>query len=71
VWVRFKFTGMHTVEWSFFGIKLAPTGKKITWTGVHFWRIVDGKIVSKESLYDFLDALKHLGLIDYRGFPQE
>ena len=76
VWVRFKFTGTHTDEWNFFGITLAPTGKKITWTGVHFWRIVDGKIVRKESLYDFLDALKQLGLIKYKGegkklFPEQ
>ena len=61
VWHRFKCTGTHKGE--FYG--LAPTGKKITWTGVNFWRIVDGKVVEKESLYDFLDALKQLGAIEY------
>ena len=29
VWVRIKATGTHTGEWDLFGVKLAPTGKKI------------------------------------------
>jgi len=29
---------------------IAPTGKKITWEAVSIWRIVDGKIVERESL---------------------
>jgi len=50
---------------------LAPTGKKTTFTAVHIWRIVDGKIVEKESVYDSLDFLKQLGVIEYKGFPDE
>jgi len=68
VWVRFKDTGTHTGEYR----GLAPTGKKVTETGVLIWRIVDGKIVEKESaVYDELDFLKQLGVIEYKGFPDE
>jgi len=62
VWVRYTATGTHTGEFR----GLAPTGKKFTETGVLIWRIVDGKIVEKESaVYDELDFLKQLGVIEY------
>jgi len=68
VWVRFKGTGTHTGEYR----GLAPTGKKVTETGVLIWRIVDGKIVEKESaVYDEFDFFKQLGVIVYKGFPDE
>jgi len=65
VWHRFKCTGTHTGEVLFGKIRLAPTGKKVTWTGVNFWRIVDGKVVEKASVYDMLDFLVQLGVIEY------
>jgi predicted ester cyclase len=65
VWVRFKVMGTHTGEWNLFGITLAPTCKKITYTGVGIWRIVDGKVVERESVRDMLDFLKQLGVIEY------
>ena len=37
VWIHFKVTGTHTGEWNLFGVPLAPTGKKITYTGVGIW----------------------------------
>jgi len=62
VWVRYTATGTHAGEFR----GLAPTGKKFTETGVLIWRIVDGKIVEKESgVYDQLDFLKQLGVIEY------
>jgi C-1 hydroxylase len=61
VWVRFTGTGTHKSEWR----GLAPTGKKITFSGVQIWRLVDGKVVSKDSVIDLLDALKQLGVIEY------
>ena len=68
VWVRFKGTGTHTGEYR----GLTPTGKKFTETGVLIWRIVDGKIAEKESgVYDELDFYKQLGVIEYKGFPDE
>jgi predicted ester cyclase len=68
VWVRFKGTGTHTGEYR----GLAPTGKKITETGVLTYCILNGKIVEKESgVYDELDFYKQLGVIEYKGFPDE
>jgi len=61
VWVRFTGTGTHKGEWR----GLAPTGKKITFSGVQIWRLVDGKVVSKISIVDLSDALKQLGAIEY------
>lgn len=67
VWDRVTATGTHTGEYR----GLAPTGKKITFTGVRIWRIVDGKFVERESFYDFLDFYKQLGVIEYKGFPED
>ena len=64
VWVHFKVEGTHTGVWKFFGISLAPTGKKITYTGVGMWRIVDGKVVERKSVRDMLDFLRQLGVIE-------
>jgi len=76
VWIHFKVTGTHTGEWNLFGIPLAPTGKKITYTGVGIWRIVNGKIVERRSVRDMLDFLKQLGVIEYtekgkKLFPED
>ena len=62
---RVTATGTHTGE--FHGI--APTGKKITFTGIRIWHIIDGKVIERTSVYDFLDLYKKLGVIDYKGFP--
>ena len=67
VWTRIKVTQTHTGEYR----GLAPTGKKITFTAVVIWRIVDGKVVESWGVYDSLDFLKQLGVIDYKGFPDE
>jgi len=61
VWVRFIGTGTHSGEWR----GLAPTCKKITFKGVQIWRIVDGKVVEKDSIIDILDACKQLGIIEF------
>jgi len=67
VWVRVTYTVTHRGEYR----GLAPTGKKITLTSVQIWRIVDGKVVEREGVYDHLDFLKQLGVIEYKGFPDE
>jgi len=48
-------------EW----LGLAPTGKKMTLKAVQIWRIVDGKVVAKDSISDSLGAFKQLGVIEY------
>jgi steroid delta-isomerase-like uncharacterized protein len=64
VWVHFKVTGTHTGEWNFLGITFSPTGKKITYTGVNIWRLVDGKVVERKTVRDMLDFLRQLGVIE-------
>jgi len=67
VWVRITCTGTHTGEYR----GLSPTGKKITLTSVQIWRIVNGKFVERVAVYDTLDFYKQLGVIEYKGFPDE
>ncbi|MCP8315747.1 MAG: ester cyclase [archaeon] len=67
VWVHLKITGTHTGEYR----GLAPTGKKITYTAIVIWRIVNGKVIESWGIYDPLDAYKQLGVIEYKGFPDE
>jgi len=67
VWVRYKVTGTHTGEFR----GLAPTGKKITSTSVSIYRMVDGKIAEGWHVYDFLEVYKQLGVVEYKGFPDE
>jgi predicted ester cyclase len=68
VWVRYRFTGTHHGEYR----RLAPTGKIVTFTAVATWRIAGGKAVEKVSaLYNVLDFYRQLGVIEYKGFPDE
>jgi len=67
VCVRLTETGTHTGEFR----GLAPTGKKIKYTAVAIWRIVSGKVVEGRGVYDMLDYYKQLGVIEYKGFPDE
>ena len=60
VWVRLKETGTHTGEYR----GLAPTGKKITITAIHNFRIVNGKVVEDFSVSDDLAFYKQLGIIE-------
>ena len=72
VWIRLSYKGTHMGEHR----GLAPTGNKFTASGVHIWRISDGKVVETESIHDFLDFYKQLGVIEYTDkakkiFPKE
>ena len=61
VWVRYKVTGTHTGEYR----GLAPTGKKVTFTSVSIYRIVNGKLAEGWTVSEELDFLKQLGVIEY------
>ena len=61
VWVRFTAEGTHKGEWR----GLAPTHKKIKASCVQIWRLTDGKVLEKNSIIDWLDALKQLGIIKF------
>jgi len=72
VCVRVKLTGTHRGEYR----GLAPTGKKITFTAIQIWRIVDGKVAENESVFDSLEFYKQLGAIEYtekakKLFPED
>ena len=67
VWVRFTATGTHKGKWR----GLAPTGKKITLKAVQIWRLVEGKVVSKDSIMDWGDAFIKLGIIEYTEKAKE
>ncbi len=72
VWVYVKGTGTHTGE--FWG--LDPTGKTMTIMMVQMWRLVDGKVVQKQSVADELEAYEQAGVIEYtekgkKLFPED
>jgi C-1 hydroxylase len=77
VWYRFKAKATHTGEYRGYlpstgkKITLAPTGKKITPTGVIIYRIVNGKIVEAWEVSNLLDIYKQLGVIEYKEFPED
>jgi len=61
VWVRVKYEGTHKGEYR----GIAPTGKKFTMTTVSIYRIVEGKVAERKSVFDALDFYKQLGVIEY------
>jgi steroid delta-isomerase-like uncharacterized protein len=56
VWIRISYTGTHTSE--FRGI--APTGEKVTMTGVDIYRIENGKLVEYWNVSDSMNFNKQL-----------
>ena len=67
VWIRVTITGTHTGEYR----GIPPTHTKYTMMAVPIYRIVDGKIIEGWSVWNPLDLFKQLGVIDYKGFPDE
>jgi predicted ester cyclase len=67
VWIKVKITGTHTGEYR----GIAPTGKKYVMDAVPHYRIVDGKIVEGWSVWNPLNLFMQLGVIKYKGFPDE
>ena len=64
---RYSCGGTPTGEW----LGLAPTGKRITWTGISIARIVDGIIAELWGDYDKLGAYQQLGGILTTGVSAE
>jgi predicted ester cyclase len=67
VWIKVKITGTHTGEYR----GIAPTGKKYVMDAVPHYRIVDGKVVEGWSVWNPLNLFMQLGVIEYKGFPDE
>lgn len=54
--VRFSIVGTHKGE--FMGV--APTGKKVKWSGINIGRVVNGQIVELWGEADFLGLMRQL-----------
>jgi predicted ester cyclase len=67
VWIKVKITGTHTGKYR----GIAPTGKKYVMDAVPHYRIVDGKIMEGWSVWNPLYLFMKLGVIKYKGFPDE
>ena len=57
VTTRYTWTGTHTGE--FLGI--APTGRRVTVSGISIYRVANGKIVEEWFQQDYLGVLQQLG----------
>ncbi|MFW9861958.1 MAG: ester cyclase [Candidatus Thorarchaeota archaeon] len=67
VWLKVEITATHTGEYR----GIAPTGAKIAMEAVPHYRIANGKIVEGWSVWNPIPYLKPLGVIEYKGFPDE
>lgn len=67
VCVRLKETATHNGEY----LGLAPTGRRLSYSVVAFWRLAEGNIAEGWVTYDQMDFLKQLGAIEWKGFPDE
>jgi predicted ester cyclase len=67
VWIKVKITGTHNGEYR----GIAPTGKKYVMDAVPHYRIVNSKIVEGWSVWNPLNLFMQLGVIEYKGFPDE
>ncbi len=61
VCVRLEETGTHKGEYH----GLAPTGNRLSYAVAAIWRIVEGKITEGWIVYDQMEFLKQLGVIEY------
>ncbi|MEA2640580.1 MAG: hypothetical protein QOF51_1974 [Chloroflexota bacterium] len=57
--VRWTWRGTHEGEYR----GKAATGTQVTYTGMGFWRIADGKIAEHWSTIDQLSLLQQLGMV--------
>jgi len=67
VFVRLHETATHTGKYR----GLAPTGNKLSYMVAAIWRIAEEKIVEGWIIYDQMDFLIQLGVIEWKGFPDE
>jgi len=59
VMIRWSFSGTH--QGRLLGI--VPTGKKVKWTGITIYRIMNGKVIEERGEEDFLGFFRQIGLI--------
>lgn len=59
VMLRWTFSGTH--KGSFMGIP--ATGKRVTWTGITVYRIIDGMVVEEQGEEDIAGFFRQVGLV--------
>ena len=64
--VRWTARGTHLGEWVDPWDLLAPTGKPVTFTAIHIFRIADGKIVERWAQVDILGMLQQVDALPVR-----
>ena len=57
--IRWSFSGTH--KGSLLGIP--ATQKRVNWTGITIYRIVEGKVVQERGEEDFLGFLRQIGVV--------
>ena len=57
--IRWIFSGTH--QGGLLGIP--ATGKKVKWTGITIYQIVDGKVIEERGEEDFLGFFRQIGLV--------
>ena len=57
--LRWNFSATHQAEYR----GIPPTGKRMKWTGMAIYRIVEGKVVEERGEEDYLTILRQLGLV--------
>ena len=58
--VAFRWTAHVTHTGEYMGV--APTGKRLTWTGLSIYRIADGQVIEDWHINDQLGFFKQLGI---------
>lgn len=60
--IRWTSSGTHTQEWNHpFTGRIAPTGERVTNTGITIFRLVDGQVVEHWEQRDLLGLFQQLG----------
>lgn len=68
VWFRFSMDGRHTSDYN----GITATGEEVKIEGMVIYRVRGGRVVEKvDQVIDSLDLLTKLGIIDYKGFPEQ
>lgn len=57
------------IKWNFSGthkgslMNILPTNKKVNWTGITIYKIINGKVVEELGEEDFLGFLRQIGVV--------
>ena len=65
--LRWRADSTHVGPWG----AVATTGRKVEWTGAHFFRVQDGRIVAMHSLADRFTKARQLGVQMTPELPAE